>query len=82
MSVLAALTLSGCGTFGTSKLVKLNLPPVPADLVVCFDSTVPAPAAGPMTKGRALTLIAALKLSEATKTACGQRLLKFYEAFL
>jgi hypothetical protein len=35
-----------------------------------------------MTKARVLSLIAALKKSEADKTGCGLRLIAFYESLL
>ena len=72
---MTALILTGCGTFGNKLPVY---PELPADLKVCFHETVPAPNAGPMTKGRVMQLIAALKKSEAEKTECGRRLLAFY----
>lgn len=58
------------------------LPPLPADLKVCFDEIVPEPQPGPMNKGAVMKLIASLKKSEAEKTACGLRLIAFYESLL
>lgn len=82
-SALVALTLIGCATSGTTTVpVQAPLPPLPADLKVCFDNTVPAPKQGPLTKGKAIELIASLKHSEAEKTACGKRIIAFYESLL
>lgn len=61
--------------------MRETLPPIPADLKVCFDSIVPAPK-GALNKSEVIELIASLKLSEADKTACGKRLIVFYESFL
>lgn len=80
MSALAALTLTACATSGT-KLQPTTLPPIPADIRVCFDLIVAAPKKGAMTKKQVLELVASLKLSEAQKVACGKRLIAFYEAF-
>ncbi|MEY9719278.1 hypothetical protein ABIA22_001768 [Sinorhizobium fredii] len=76
VSALVALTLSGCVTSG---LIKPSYPELPADLRVCFDNTVPAPVKGPMTKGRAIFLIGALKRSETKLSDCGTRLVAFYD---
>lgn len=75
-----ALTLTGCVTFG-NKPKPITLPPIPADVRLCFDQIVAAPKKGAMTKKQVLNLIASLKLSEAQKVACGKRLIAFYEAF-
>ena len=74
-----ALTLSGCATSG-SKIVAPSYPELPADLRVCFDVTVAAPKAGPMTKAQVIAKIAELKRSEAQKTDCGKRLISFYDS--
>lgn len=80
VSALVALTLTGCMTFG-SKVQPPALPPIPADIRVCFEQIVAAPKKGAMTKKQVIELIASLKLSEAQKVACGKRLIAFYEAF-
>ena len=72
-----ALTLTGCVTSG--KALRPAYPELPADLRVCFDQTVPAPAQGPVTKAGVIKLIAALKRSDASKTDCGKRLIIFYD---
>ena len=79
-SVLLALTLTGCATSGV-KLSSPKLPPIPADIRLCFEQIVAAPKEGAMTKKQVLALVASLKLSEAQKVACGKRLIAFYEAF-
>ncbi len=71
------VTLTGCVTSGTAKAPVY--PVLPADLRVCFDETVPAPAEGPMTKARVMFLIGSLKRSEAKLSDCGQRLVAFYD---
>jgi hypothetical protein len=58
------------------------LPPIPADLMVCFDRSTPGPGEGPLTKSEAISLIAELRRSEVEKTMCGKRLIAFYETFL
>ncbi|QWK78610.1 hypothetical protein [Ochrobactrum sp. BTU1] len=78
VSVCLALTLSGCATFGT-KLSAPVYPELPADLRLCFDKEVPQPKQGPLTKKQVIALIASLKTSEAEKTACGKRLIAFYD---
>lgn len=78
MSAFLALTLSGCATFGT-KLSPPVYPELPSDLRVCFAQEVPQPKEGPLTKKQVISLIAALKTSEAEKTDCGKRLIAFYD---
>jgi len=73
------LTLSGCATSG-SKLVAPSYPELPADLRVCFETVVPAPKQGPMTKAQVILKIAELKRSETQKTDCGKRLIAFYDS--
>lgn len=76
MSALAALTLSGCATSGSFA----TYPELPADLKTCFDSIVPQPDPGSMSKAQVMRLIANLKQSETVKVACGKRLIAFYES--
>lgn len=78
MCALAALTLTGCVGSGTSvrSLVRPNLP---SDLRVCFDRLVPEPPAGPLTKAQIIALVTSFKKSEASKSACGKRLIAFYD---
>lgn len=78
VSALVALTLNGCASFGV-KHVPPVYPELPADLRICFDQEVPRPAQGPLTKKATIALIGKLKQSETTKTACGQRLILFYD---
>jgi len=75
-SVLMLVTLTSCVTSGTARP---TYPVLPADLRVCFDQTVPAPTKGPMTKGRVMFLIGALKRSEVKLSDCGHRLVTFYD---
>lgn len=72
--------LTGCAASGTDPGARSPLPPLPADLGVCFNDTVPAPAEGPMSRAEVMRLIAALKQSETSKTMCGKRLIAFYES--
>lgn len=74
-----ALTLSGCATSG-NRIVAPTYPELPADLRVCFSTTVAPPSAGVMTKKRVMNLIAALKKSETEKTDCGKRLIAFFDS--
>ena len=78
VSALLALTLTGCATSGTKP--TLFYPELPADLRLCFDSSVAKPKAGPMTKAEVLTLVSKLKLSETEKIECGKRLISFYDS--
>lgn len=83
VSALAALTLTGCAGFGASKVPtpeQTTLAPIPADMRVCFDTAVPKPPAGNLTRAQAFAIIAALKRSELMKSQCGKRLVQFYEA--
>jgi hypothetical protein len=73
-----ALTLSACATSG-NRIVAPHYPELPADLRVCFETSVAPPSSGVMTKKRVIFLIAALKKSETEKTDCGKRLIAFYD---
>lgn len=75
-SVLALLTLSGCGGFGSKPS---TLAPLPADLATCFQTQVDPPQ-GTLSKAEVMTLIADLKRSDEGKTLCGQRLIRLYES--
>ena len=74
---LALMTLSACGHFGQNDDIRLAQ--IPTDIIVCFHQVVPAPPPGEMTRAKAMRLIADLKRSEMVKTACGQRLIAWYE---
>jgi hypothetical protein len=76
-SALVALTLTGCATSG--RYAAPTYPNLPADLRICFNTTVAPPSAGPMPKKRVMLLIAAFKASESEKTDCGKRLIAFYD---
>jgi hypothetical protein len=78
VSALVALTLTSCASFGVNQLPPVY-PELPADLRTCFDQEVPRPAQGPLTKRQTIVLIGDLKKSETTKTACGHRLIQFYD---
>jgi|GEM_PF-3177103 len=73
------MILSGCAGSGTNPTA---LPPVPADLKVCFDTTSTAPQEGILTKAEVIRLIAELRRSEVEKSLCGKRLIAFYETFI
>lgn len=75
LSASLLLILSGCANFGS----KPTLTPIPADLPRCFDAQVEAPQ-GALSKAQVMLLIADLKRSDAEKSLCGQRLIKFYES--
>lgn len=52
------------------------LPPVPADIVSCFDEKVlPPPAGKPMTKGQVYDKFGEFILLDQKKTSCGKRLI-------
>ncbi len=53
-------------------------PPLPADLKLCFDTIVPAPDIGAMSKADVTGLIVDLKTSEFEKVLCGKRIIAFY----
>lgn len=72
-----ALTLSGCVTSG--QIPKPVYPVLPVDIRLCFETLVPAPPPGPLSKAQVVKLIANLKASEAEKTDCGKRLIEFYD---
>lgn len=78
VSALVALTLTSCVSFGSKQLSPLY-PELPSDLRICFDQEVPRPKEGPLTKRQTMVLIGELKKSETTKTACGIRLIQFYD---
>lgn len=79
ISAFLLLTLIGCGPSGPKPS---TLPPIPADLPVCFDKMTEAPAAGDLSKADVLRKIAELRRSEVEKSLCGKRLIAFYETFL
>lgn len=78
VSALLALTLTSCATSGAKP--TLLYPELPSDLRLCFDQTVAAPKAGPMSKAEVMRLVSKLKLSEAGKVECGKRLIAFYDS--
>lgn len=81
MVAASALTiLASCASSGIQPADDhVDLPPVPADLKVCFDRTVPAPADEAITKKQLFALIAKLKASGDDKAECGRRLTCWYE---
>lgn len=74
-----AMTLTGCATSGGMSPGSVSIAPAPDELRTCFNRYVPRPAAGPMTRQQIVALIAALKHSEGEKSACGRRLLTWYD---
>lgn len=82
MSALLALTLTGCASSGAIPKPRAAPPPIPAGIEACLKATTPPPKAGPMTKADVFALVAKLKKSEAAKTACGKRLILFYETIM
>ena len=81
VAVYLLMTLTSCGPFGRNE-PRPELPPLPADLTVCFDRHVPAPKPGTITKAEVMDLIAELKRSELEKSLCGKRLIAFYKSLL
>lgn len=79
MVVLMGVMLTSCASFGPKQVYNPSLPEIPADIRICFETTVAKPKAGPMDKPAVFKLIAALKKSEAAKTDCGKRLIQFYD---
>lgn len=78
---LTATMLTACGPFGAGSQppsVRVSLPAPPSDLRDCFDKLVAAPGSGPVTAQQIVALVAALRKSELSKSACGQRLLAWY----
>lgn len=67
--------LPSCVGSGVTFLRPATLP---AELVLCFDTVVPVPDLGKMGRKEVIQLIVDLKISETEKTACGLRILAFY----
>jgi hypothetical protein len=72
---LALTTLTACETSGG----KVTLAPIPGDIKACFDKHVRMPPAGALTRQQVFRLVADFKKSEAAKSACGKRLIHWYE---
>lgn len=79
LTALLAAPLAGCVTTGTT--ISAKLPPIPAGIVACFNKVVAAPAgkAG-LSQKDVVSLVASLRQSEASKSACGRKLIAFYDA--
>jgi hypothetical protein len=58
----------------------MTLAPVPGDLRICFDRLVPRPPGGDLTRKQMFRIVADLRASEDAKSACGKRLLAWYDA--
>ncbi|GLR45661.1 hypothetical protein GCM10007880_61790 [Mesorhizobium amorphae] len=58
-----------------NRIVAPTYPELPADLRVCFSTTVAPPSSGVMTKKRVMNVIAKLKKSKSEKTDCGKCLI-------
>ena len=76
-----ATMLSSCASSGPASLpeLRVDLPPVPADLKICFHRKIGIPAPEAMTKRQVTALIASLKNSADDKDRCGTRLVCWYE---
>jgi hypothetical protein len=74
---LTLLTLTGCVN---SSGRPITLATIPGDIKTCISQVTPNPPEGPWTKAVVVKFIADLKKSEASKTACGKRLIKLYES--
>lgn len=71
LSVLTALTLSGCVHSG-SKL-SVDLPRIPQELRDCVNYLVPSPSSGTLTKKELMALVADLRKNDVKKTQCANR---------
>lgn len=80
-SPLTALMLTACASSGVATLPERSvaLPPAPSEFAVCFGRQVPAPPPGDISRKQAFALIRDLKASEAAKSACGRRLIAWYD---
>ena len=80
-SALLAMMLTACVTSYDLQQAapKLDLPPVPAGLKICFDKA-PAPAPpGNLSRAQVFAILADLKASDQAKTDCGRRLIAWFE---
>lgn len=81
----AALAAGGCGHLGREAVriapvdQQVQLPPIPSDLRQCFVGTVELPGQAEWDGEIVARVIADLRVSEASKTDCGRRLIAFYE---
>lgn len=76
----ALLTLAACATPSGIVVSQRELPPIPADIRVCFRGlAVPAPPDGPLNRKAAARLIADLYDAGVDKTLCGQRFIAWYD---
>ena len=77
---LASLSLTACGGFGTERFdVQSRLAQLPGDIKVCISKLVPKPNEI-RTKAQIARVISDLRISEASKTSCGKRLINLYES--
>lgn len=76
---LLAVTLTGCGPYGTIKALPKD---VPAGIERCFTEVVGRPHKGDLTQRDVFDVVAALKSSEKRKSACGLRLINWYRSLV
>lgn len=74
------LTLAGCASSRPVQVARLELQPIPADLKVCFDAEYKLPPGTTYTKAQVVTIIASLIKQDRVKSACGKRLIAWYQA--
>lgn len=73
------LTLGGCASSRSPVVVEHRLAPIPADVRTCFTSEYKLPPGEEYTKAQVLEVIGALVKQDKVKSACGQRLIAWYE---
>lgn len=74
------LTLAGCASSSRVQVAERELAPVPADIKVCFSTTYKLPPGANYTKAQVVEIIASLIKQDKVKSACGKRLIAWYEA--
>jgi hypothetical protein len=83
LALSSALLLAACAHLGgapvASKDHRVDLPPVPADLKTCFVGVTTLPPEAQWDAVTTTKVIIDLRKSEAEKTDCGRRLIRFYE---
>lgn len=83
LAALIGLPLSACATSSNQVLLpspEFRAPPMPADIVACFESLTPFPAGEALTEKQKVALIIQLRISEIQKSICGRRAIAFHEA--
>lgn len=77
---MTLVCLTGCATSGPPA-PEPALAPVPPEVRACFDTLTERPSGkGAMSQAQVAEVIAHLRQSELRLSACGKRLLAFYDA--